>query len=126
VDHGGIEPLETRCLQGNSVTHYSAHILVCLEGIEPLANLPPYFGYSFTDCKRGQNTYSCKHYNTYNAYCKLHRLRHYRPYQLDVFYNPGFSLHKRSFITEHAHSPHVFYSAGTRSRFWNIFTLSFH
>ena len=30
--------------------------LVCLEGIEPLANLPSYFGYCFTDSKRGQDT----------------------------------------------------------------------
>ena len=30
--------------------------LVCLEGIEPLANHPPYFGYDFTDRKRGQDT----------------------------------------------------------------------
>jgi len=30
--------------------------MVYLDGIEPLAYLPPYYGYSFTDCKRGQDT----------------------------------------------------------------------
>jgi hypothetical protein len=33
--------------------------LVEPEGIEPLANHPPYYGYDFTDRKRGQAPINC-------------------------------------------------------------------
>jgi len=46
------------------------------------------------------------------------------PRLIDALYNPGFSLHTRSFITEPALLPDVFYSARRGLRY-HLFTLSY-